>query len=157
MPPSFFQGYWCTDACAAHSCLRSCFHSNLHFLSPQLSANFLLTSIRKASSSFDQSTGIGLKWVTENMKITDLVSTRSFMDWIGIIQKALKEINIHILSFCLYFPPSWPFCIWFWWESISLRKPLKNATFKKCSQYLNYLKLMIICQTEGMNGSRFII
>ena len=94
MPPSFFQGYWCTDACAAHSCLRSCFHSNLHFLSPQLSANFLLTSIRKASSSFDQSTGIGLKWVTENMKITDLVSTRSFMDWIGIIQKALF-INLY--------------------------------------------------------------
>ena len=56
------------------------FIPNFIFLSPQLSASFLLTSIRKASSSFDQSTGIGLKWVTENMKITDLVPTRSFMD-----------------------------------------------------------------------------
>lgn len=33
----------------------------------------------------------------------------------------------------------------------------KETFFKNSSQDWNYLKLMKICQTEGMNESRFII
>ena len=66
------------------------------------------------------------------------------MDWMGIIQKALEEINIHILFLSVFLSSMAILYLVLMGICIYKETFKKNTTFKKCSQYLNYLKLMII-------------
>ena len=62
----------------------------------------------------------------------------------GIIQKALEEINIHILFLSVFLSSMAILYLVLMGICIYKETFKKNTTFKKCSQYLNYLKLMII-------------
>lgn len=108
---NLFCGCWNTDAWAAHPCpaILLSFLTFFFFKPLWFSVNFLLTSIRNLAPVLTSLRAIG--W-TGSWKIWNNWSS-FHMDWMEIIQKALEEINTHILSFCLYFYPLWSFCIWF--------------------------------------------